>query len=281
MHLEERLKQFGQVSDEDLDLAETALTLSLLDRPAADPAPYRASLDALVADARRSFAAQGTACEIMPATTRAMALGGAIAEKHGFEGDRTTYDDLDNADLIRVLERRRGLPVALSILYIHVGRALGWEIHGLNIPGHFVLEITAGSERAILDPFNRGRLLSESDLKALISHILGPGVKVEDAHMARASNRDIILRLENNLAGRALKTGDKGRALTIVGRMLLLAPHHASLWREYGMLQAMQGNVLEARQALETCIEEAHKQGDSLMAEEAVQALSRLRGKFH
>jgi regulator of sirC expression with transglutaminase-like and TPR domain len=276
LDLEEKLTSLGRLADDEIELAETALTLALLDRLAADPAPYRDALLLLVHDVRNLFAGMGAARDFTPATARAMALSGVIAEKHGYEGDRASYDDLDNADFIRVLERRRGLPVALAILYIHVGRAQGWEIYGLNIPGHFIVEVKAGEERAALDPFNHGRLLSESDVTALIAHILGKGVQIDAAHLMRATNRDIILRLENNLAGRAMRAGDRGRALTIISRMLMLAPRHAGLWREYAMMQIMQGHVGDARRALETCIVEARKLGDNLLAEEARETLARL-----
>ena len=85
--------------------------------------------------------------------TELAALKHILADREGYEGDMESYDDLQNADLIRVIDRRKGMPIALSILYIHVGRLNGWAVDGLNFPGHFLCRIEKHGERLIFDPF--------------------------------------------------------------------------------------------------------------------------------
>ena len=71
-----------------------------------------------------------------------------LAERHRLLGDDQTYDDLENANLISVIDRRRGLPVALSILYIHAARRQGWPVEGSNFPGHFLIRLAAATAAA-------------------------------------------------------------------------------------------------------------------------------------
>src|SRR5205807_7322353 len=85
---------------------------------------------------------------------RVRAVNEIVLLKYGYSGDELTYDDLQNANLIRVVDRRKGLPVALGILYLHAARAHGWDSVGLGFPGHFLIRLGEGAERLILDPFH-------------------------------------------------------------------------------------------------------------------------------
>ena len=87
---------------------------------------------------------------------RARALNEIILLKYGYCGDELTYDDLQNANLMRVIDRRKGLPVVLGILFIDAARAQGWEAAGLAFPGHFLIRLAERAERLILDPFHGG-----------------------------------------------------------------------------------------------------------------------------
>src|SRR6202042_1555305 len=114
---------------------------------------YRQHLTALARDVGRHSTSSGDL------TGRAAALNDIILLKHGYCGDELTYDDLQNANLMRVVDRRKGLPVALGILYLHAARAQGWEAVGLGFPGHFLVRLSQGPERVIIDPFHGGRTL--------------------------------------------------------------------------------------------------------------------------
>ena len=96
---------------------------------------------------------------------RVGALHEVLAERHGFRGDDQNYDDLENANLISVIERRRGLPVALAILYLDAARRLGWPAEGLNFPGHFMIRLAAADGRGVLDPFAGGELRDAPELR--------------------------------------------------------------------------------------------------------------------
>src|SRR5947209_659742 len=129
------LQKLGELGDGPHDLAHAALVLAAMDHPDRKLAPYRDHLTEL-ADAVRA-----EAVFMRDGGSAADALASVIAGRFGYEGDRSQYDDPDNADLMSVIERRRGLPVALGILYLHAARANRIEASGLFAPGHFLLRI--------------------------------------------------------------------------------------------------------------------------------------------
>src|SRR5580704_3210982 len=188
---------------------------------------------------------------------RAQALNEIILLKYGYSGDELTYDDLQNANLMRVVDRRKGLPVALGILYLHTARAQGWEAVGLGFPGHFLIRLSEGSERLILDPFHGGRICDAVNLRELLKAMAGREVELTPEHYAPVADRDVLLRLQNNVKSRLLQAGRHERALKVVETMLLLAPDLAELWQEAGMLNARLGNMRASVQALEEFIRRA------------------------
>jgi regulator of sirC expression with transglutaminase-like and TPR domain len=162
-----------------------------------------------------------------------------------------TYDDLQNANLMRVVDRRKGLPVALGILYLHAARAQGWDSVGLGFPGHFLIRLTEGAARLILDPFHGGQVCDAASLRELLKAMAGQEVELAPEHYAPVADRDVLLRLQNNLKSRLLQTGRHERALRVVETMLMLAPDLAELWHEAGLLHARLGNMRAGVNALE------------------------------
>jgi regulator of sirC expression with transglutaminase-like and TPR domain len=242
---EERFLRALAGADETLALAEAALALAARCDDEGDPAVYAEHLALLSADVRL---AAGAASDI---AGRAQVLASVIAGRHGYRGDAETYDDLQNADLRRVIDRRRGLPVALGILYIHCGRAQGWTMRGLAFPGHFLVRLDDDDERAIIDPFNGGAICGAAELRALLKATAGNGAELERAHYASVTDRQILLRLQNNIKQRLIRTERYVEALATVDDMLLFAPDEAALWRESGLLNAHLDNVRAAIAAFE------------------------------
>src|SRR5271154_5870866 len=145
------LRELGGSDGRILPIAEAALVLASFERQRVDFARYRDHLRSVALDVARHPGASGDLAG------RARALNEIILLKHGYSGDELTYDDLQNANLMRVIDRRKGLPVSLGIIYAHVARGQGWSLVGLNFPGHFLVRIEALGGRAILDPFHSGR----------------------------------------------------------------------------------------------------------------------------
>jgi regulator of sirC expression with transglutaminase-like and TPR domain len=239
--IEAELALVGRAAEGAIDIARTALALAALDRPGVERKPYLDHLDGLAADVALQ--------KPDGLVDAAAALSRTIAEAHGYAGDQQSYDDMQNANLMRVIDRRKGLPVALGILYMHAGRAQGWRIDGLNFPGHFVLRLELPPGRAILDPFRGGRVVQPDELRVLAQQAAGAKA-LDPAFTQPVSDRDVLLRLLNNIKSRALRQNDPNRAAEILHRMTLIAPRRGALWGELGLVEQARGNLGHAIQAL-------------------------------
>jgi regulator of sirC expression with transglutaminase-like and TPR domain len=244
------LRRLGEAGDGPHDLAPAALMLAALDRPDKSLEPFRAHLAELIegASAECQFARN--------AESAGRALSSIIAGHHAYEGERENYDDPQNADMMAVMERRRGLPVALGILYIHAARASGLGAWGLVSPGHFLLKVNVKGSEALIDPFNGGALVEREHLRApgfgaLALETGGQGA--QDA-LSPVSDVDVLLRLQNNIKTRALKSRDIGRGIEMLKRMTLIAPRRGILWLELAHLQESVGALSAARAAYEACL---------------------------
>jgi regulator of sirC expression with transglutaminase-like and TPR domain len=268
-----RLAAFGAGADAGIDLAEAALLLASLDRPGPALDASRALLTQLVGELARAAGGAGGGL-----AWRAGLLRRVIAERHGFRGDRESYDDLQNANLISVIERRRGLPVALAIIYIHAARALGWPIEGLNFPGHFLVRLGAADGRAILDPFDGGALRDPATLRDLLRLGAGAAAELAPEHFAALGNREILLRLQNNIRIRLIQADALAPATAILERMLLIAPREPLLWLDAGGHYARLGNLRAAIDAAERCRGLA---AEGELRQRAERLLRELKGKLN
>jgi len=242
------LRSLARLGDGPWPIGEAALALASLDRPQVGLARYRDHLEAL---AREVAAGASDAAE---AVERAAALSAVLAGAHGYRGDELTYDDLQNANLMRVIDRRKGLPVALGILYLHAGRAQGWDMAGLAFPGHFLLRLAGMGSVCILDPFRGGAVLSTPEMRTLLKSVAGEERELSAGCYAPVPDRDVLLRLQNNIKLRLLEAGRNEAALSVIESMLALAPERADIWREQGTVSASLGNLGDAIRALEASL---------------------------
>lgn len=272
---EARLKRIGALADEEIDLAETALLLAALDDPEAPLAPYREHLAELVQGVAEAGRALGAEASL---SGRTKALRRVLFERHRYSGDRETYDDLQNANLMRVIERRKGLPVALGLLYIDSAAKQGWNVAGINFPGHFLVRLGLGQDGVILDPFHDGIARDSAQLRSLLKSMAGAAAELAPEHYARVGRRDVLLRLQNNVRLRMLRDGRKKGAAAALESMLLVRPDSAALWREAGELQAELGNLRHAIESLERALE-LTPEGARRAA--LAQALRQLHGRLH
>ena len=231
-----------------LDLLEAALALSELHRLAAGEAgpillaPYRQQVAAMTAEVADLVRRRGADPD---------RLAEVIARTYAYRGDKETYDDLQNADLARVIERRKGLPVALSILYLHIARQQGWQAEGLNFPGHFLIRVAIEGARHVVDPFHDGAVCDAVQLRELLRRVLGPEAEPSPVFFDPVPDRDVLLRLENNVRLRLAKREDWQGAARSLERMLAVAPGQPELLFEAGEINARLDNRRAAIGAFE------------------------------
>lgn len=245
--MNDEVTRLGLSDDADIVLDEAALTLAALDHPGIALAPYREQLADMAArlsqlrdHARSAF-------------DQAALLAGIIAGDCGFSGDADTYDDPANADLIAVLDRRRGMPIALSILYVGLARRVGWSAVGLNIPGHLLVRVGEFPAGVVIDPFNGGGVVQQRAVAELLARAGAPADAPE--RVPALSNQAMLVRLLINQATRARQANDDERALTLYQRMTAVAPTFTPLWWDRAALEQQLGQISAARNSLQAMLE--------------------------
>lgn len=238
----------GLLDDEQIVLDHAALALSELDHPGSDMSYYSELLGA-ISDRLKEVGADATS----PAE-QAAALSLVFHGEFGFRGDVDSYDAPLNGDLIRVLDRRRGLPVSLSILYVAAARRVGWIADPLNTPGHVLVRL-GKNDPVVVDPFNAGAIVRYEQLMALLGRAAAAGADTSSAAAGPMSNRDTLVRLLMNQATRAEGSGDPGRAMTMYERMTAVAPGNPDGWWSLARLQVGAGRFDAARRSLSAMLE--------------------------
>ena len=266
------LREVGASPAPILPIAEAALALASFDRPRVALSRYRRHLEALARDVGLHAGRQTSLA------ARAVALNEIVLLKYGYSGDELTYDDLQNANLMRVIDRRKGLPVALGILYLDAARAQGWDAVGLGFPGHFLIRLSEGAERLILDPFHGGRALDAAALRELLKAIAGQEIELSPDHYAPVADREVLLRLQNNLKSRLIQGQRHEQAVRVIETMQMLAPELTELWREAGLLHAQLGNMRAAVKSIEDYVGRAP---ESATRHEAAVVLQQLKSKLN
>jgi regulator of sirC expression with transglutaminase-like and TPR domain len=263
------ISYLGLLDDEAIMLDAAALELARLDHEGLELDPYLAILNKLTS----RLAVLGEHAET--AEAQAHVLTRVIATEFGFHGDRASYDDPANADMIRVIDRRRGLPVSLSILYVAAARRVGWTADPLNTPGHVLVRLGTATAPLLIDPFNDGIVLQSHDLAKLLAQVLGREVQPVAGHVTPMTNRAVLVRLLMNQAGRAESSGDLKRALTLLRRITTIDPTGAHGWWAQARLELAVTDVTAARASLSAILEVTR---DQKMREHVAAALDGLNG---
>ncbi len=242
------LATIGLMDDADIDLVEAGIALSLADRPRADAMRLRRLVQNWAITLQRDLAP-------VTGTARALRLAGLIAGGAGLSGDTQDYDNPLNADLVGVAERGRGLPIALSILYVALARRVGWRADALAVPGHVLVEVHGGGDAALLDPFDHGSTVTPRRAAEIARAAGGEPIA---GRFPVLGNRQMLVRLISNQASRARLSGDAHRALLLYERMTTMAPRMSALWWERSRLEQRIGRMAAARGSLTAMLETTH-----------------------
>ncbi|MDB5490582.1 MAG: Protein sirB1 [Micavibrio sp.] len=263
-----QLRAIGTQADASIDLGRTALYLAAVEQPGLSLDRYENHIKALSNEVGERYTMLLDAGAEDNAGTRLAAIKHILVDKYDYNGDTETYDDLQNASLTRVIDRRKGMPISLAILCIQIGRNLGWTIYGLNLPGHFVCRLDMGAARLIFDPFDKCSLLQAPDLRRLVKRSLGEKAELSTTYYEPADNRTILIRLQNNIKLRRIEAEDYEGALRIVEGMRAIDPDEYRLLLDAGVLYARTNKLQSAIETLEAYIAKAP--GDRDRAEAAV-----------
>ncbi len=252
------LVQTGKGPDDEIDLVKSALALAASDHEGVSVGRYLNHIKKMSDDVQvyhRQLLADGAADD---GGTKLAALKHVLADVNEYTGDIQTYDDIQNADLFRVIDRRKGLPIALSILYVEAGQAQGWDVRALSFPGHVLCRIEdQDGERLIFDPFEDARVMSAPEMRALVKMVIGPQAELSAAFYETAGKREMLVRLQNNIKLRQIENSDYKNALKTVKSMQLIDPSEYRLLLDAGVLYARLEQKRAAIEMLGLYIEQA------------------------
>jgi regulator of sirC expression with transglutaminase-like and TPR domain len=229
--------------DEQVPLAEAALSLAWEDQGGPDPHPILSQFDRFVADLRPHISA------LTSARSRIAIVNRYLFTEQGFYGDPQCYEQPDpaNSYLDRVLERRTGLPIMLALIYLEVGWRLELPVHGLALPGHFLVQWGAPGSRIFIDPFSGGSLWSLDDCERQISAFYGEtSPDLVAWAMLPPARGAILARILRNLKQTHLARDHVHHALAAVERLLALDASDSGELRDRGLLRFRAGYTYPA-----------------------------------
>ncbi len=228
------------LEDSEIDLAEAALVIAKDEYPDLQVASYLEKIDQFALDIAAQLTADSNAETIIST------LNQYLFDELGFKGNMEDYYDPRNSLLNDVIDRRCGIPISLSIIYLETGRRLGLDLEGICFPGHFLVRFNVGHGTIILDPFFGGISLSEDELDFRLSRLSD-----QDSHdpldelLAPASNKSILERVLRNLRGIYMQNATHDKALNASNKILSLIPDSAQEYRLRGSIyQAMECHSL-------------------------------------
>ncbi len=259
---------------EDLDLARAALLLARDAYPTLNVMAYLDTLDGLAAPIRSRLE------EGADADRTIREVNHHLYEVLGFRGNREEYYDPRNSYLNEVLDRRLGIPISLSVVYIEVGQRAGLRLAGVGLPGHFLVGHPGAEGDLFIDPFNGGRLVDEAACRALVAEVYGDSVPFRREMLAPVSKRQILLRMLNNLKLVHMARQEPEAALRVIDRMLVILPESPIDIRDRGLLEYGLGRYEAARADLRRYLRASPQSPDRAAIEDALAAIETILAMY-
>jgi regulator of sirC expression with transglutaminase-like and TPR domain len=233
------------------DLFRIALEIARDAYPELDAARYEQAVAALASRVRQRCPARENARSVLGQ------INWVLFVEEGFAGDSETYFDPRNSYLNEVIDRKRGIPISLSVLYAAVAKGVGVTMEGVNLPAHFILRAGVGEEVVFVDPFHTGALLDRHGCEQRISAVLGRPTTLTAAQLAPCSHEQVVARMLRNLKAVYLQADDYAAALPAQRRLAALRPGVAEEQRDLAMLCLRMDRPADAIGPLEAYLKDA------------------------
>ncbi|MEG4037098.1 SirB1 family protein [Microcoleus sp. S36b_A4] len=255
--------------DGSIDLAKAALYMALEEYPNLEPEEYLNALDTLADEVRDRLPAQNYPLRIIQ-TINAYLYG-----ELQFAGNDVDYYDPRNSFLNEVIDRRTGIPISLSLVYLEVAKRIDFPMVGIGMPGHFLIRPDFEDAGIFVDAFNGGEILFPEDCQARLSQIYGQPMELQPTFLAPVSRRHLLGRMLGNLKAIYLQQQDAVRVLLAIERILLLFPDALGERRDRGILYYQLGRLVEARHDLELYLRNTPNAPDAARIRQLVDRLDR------
>ncbi|NEP33642.1 MULTISPECIES: SirB1 family protein [unclassified Moorena] len=235
--------------DDQIHLARAALYIAEEEYPDLAIDDYLNALDVMASEVEERLPEQRYPLRVIKT------LNQYFYDDLGYSGNSSDYYDPRNSFLNQVMDRRTGIPISLSVVYLEVARRLDFPMVGIGMPGHFLIRPEFEQVGIFVDAFDGGEILFEQDCEERLTQIYGHPVTLQPSFLAPVSNRQLLARMLMNLKLIYLNGQDLPRALAAVERMLLLFPNAPVQLRDRGLIYSQLGYLSEACQDLEHYLE--------------------------
>jgi len=258
-----------------IDLGYAALTIGLSADSHLDISKYLRRIDQL---AREVGDRRDPAGDVYHALA---ALNHVLFRQHGFGGNRDDYYDPRNSFLNEVLDRKIGIPITLSVLYMEVARRIDVPVEGIGFPGHFLVKSHDGEEPIFIDPFHRGEIKLTEDLGQMLEKLYGRKVALRPQFLEPVGKKQILKRMLANLKAIYLKSNSVGEALSIFDHLIIVDPAGAEEIRDRGSVYLRMGCFTRAREDFDTYLRLAPNARDAAMVREQISNLEKQPRLLH
>jgi regulator of sirC expression with transglutaminase-like and TPR domain len=261
--------------EDKIDLGRAALTIALPDYPNLDVAGCLARVDDLAVEVTQRCGAEADVYRSLAA------LNHVLFTEHGFCGNREDYFDPKNSFLNEVLERKTGIPISLSVLYMEVAQRIGLVLAGVGFPGHFLVKYACEDEEIVIDPFLGGEVRSHGDLRRMLRDLYGGKVGFNREFLEPVSKKQILKRMLANLKAIYLKKNDPVKTLLVLDRLIILDPAAAEEIRDRGLLYLSLECFTQAREDFQAYLKLAPNAEDAVAIREQVVRLGNQATMLH
>ncbi len=225
------LEELAALNLEKVPLEEIAFVIAREKYPDFDASVYRERLDEF---ARRAHRRVG---RVIGGRQILHGLSHYLFEEEGFRGNTRDYYNPSNSFLNDVLDSRQGIPITLSIFYIAIARRLGLKTEGVSFPGHFLVRFEDEDGVFFVDPFHKGKILSQEGCRQRLFEMYGEDLPFRPEFLEPAKHREVLLRMLTNLKVIALMRTDYPTALQMLNRLLLFKPEGGQELKERGLVE--------------------------------------------
>jgi regulator of sirC expression with transglutaminase-like and TPR domain len=261
--------------DAGVDLGEAALLIAATEYPELDVPAYLQRLDDLGEQARAQLDGSDGAPEAVQRLCR------FLVEDAGFHGNSEDYYDPRNSFLNDVLDRRLGIPITLSAVFMEVGRRAGLDMEGVGLPGHFIVRVGGRDGGHLVDPFHGAIFLGAADCQDRLDRIFGGRVHVDDTMLQATPTKGILARMLRNLKAIYTRREDHMRALRTVDLLMVVQPEAAEEVRDRGMLYAALDCYTLAAQDLAAYLERVPRTPEASHILQTIAEMKRLQARLN
>lgn len=267
----QRFYQEVQQPEAAINLAAAALYIAQEEYPDLEVDAYLNALDTMADEVQERLPAESYPLRVI------RTLNQYLYKDLGFKGNTRNYYDPRNSFFNEVIDRRMGIPITLSLLYLELAQRIDFPMGGVGLPGHFLIRPTQEEMDIFVDPFHQGEIMFAEDCRDRLQEIYGHEAQLQSQHLEVIGPRAFLSRILSNLKMIYLQRRDIARSLAAMDRILLMFPKAPSELRDRGLIYYQQGRLIEALNDLEFYLLERPDASDAFEIRQVIDQIERVK----